>query len=112
MQLCVKISEFNKIVENLTGETLLVAIQVPWKWHFMFLNNLSKADLFFLLSGFERESSDMTRKQTRQSMETVKALQLDKTIECKEERDRYDCVATRDLFFFQGIVSWQFRPSC
>ena len=72
----------------------------------------SKADPFLLLSCFERESSEMTRKQTKQSMETVKALLLDKTIECKEERDRYNCMATTDLFLFQGIVSWQFSPSC
>ena len=54
----------------------------------------------------------MMRKQTKQSMETAKALLLDKTIGGKEEQDRYNSMATRDLFLFQGIVSWQFSPSC
>jgi len=35
-----------------------------------------------------REISEITKKQTRQSMESAKALALDKTIQSKEERDR------------------------
>ena len=36
----------------------------------------------------DRENSEITKKQTRQSMESAKALALDKTIQSKEERDR------------------------
>lgn len=36
-----------------------------------------------------RENSEITKKQTKQSMESAKALALDKTIQSKEERDRY-----------------------
>jgi len=37
----------------------------------------------------KRENSEITKKQTKQSMESAKALALDKTIQSKEERDRY-----------------------
>ena len=44
--------------------------------------------MFFFFATI-RENIEITKKQTKQSMESAKALLLDKTIQSKEERDRY-----------------------
>ena len=50
---------------------------------------VSVVKVLIALCFVKRENSEITKKQTKQSMESAKALALDKTIQSKEERDRY-----------------------
>ena len=50
---------------------------------------VSGVKVLIALCFVKRENSEITKKQTKQSMESAKALALDKTIQSKEERDRY-----------------------